>query len=133
MLPDSDNFTEDQVDQMLDGWVEDIDGGKRVLRLEYPVEIKIGAAGKKAEPVEIIELVFRRPKASILDKANNRDRVKAAREMIASVVEAPVEGVVLQERHIGDLDMADFTRASLVLGRFFPKPPATGSSGTGES
>lgn len=131
---DPNQLTEEQISEMLDGWVEDCDDGTRILRLQYPLEISIGAAGKKAEPQEFDHFVFRRPKASILDLATKRgEQMVIAREMVASMLQAPLEGVRFTERHLRELDMEDFIRAQLVMGRFFPKPPPVADSPTGES
>lgn len=132
MLPDITDLSDGQVAEMLDGWAEDLADGTRVLRLEYPLEISIGAAGKRAEPRIFDTLIFRRPKAAILDIATKPgDAMKIAREMVASMLAPAVDGIRLEARHLAELDLQDFIRAQVVMGRFFPKPPPAGGSGTG--
>lgn len=131
---DPNSLTEDQIAEMLEGWAEDGDDGTRILRLEYPLEVSIGATGKKAEPQVFDTLVFGRPKAGILDIATGRgNEMVIAREMIAAMLKPPVDGVRFAERHLSSLDLQDFIRAQLVMARFFPKPPAAAVSETGES
>lgn len=129
---DPNALSDAQVAEMLDGWAEDCADGTRVLRLEFPLEISIGAAGKKAEPQVFDSFVFNRPKAGILDIATKKgDQMMIAREMIASMLQCPLDGVRFAERHLRELDLQDFIRAQLVMARFFPKPPPVADSETG--
>lgn len=135
MIPDLDNLTDEQIVEMLDGWVDDLPDGSRKLRLDEPLEIQIGSHGRKAEPMVIEELIFGKPKADILDLAAAKgETMKIARAMLASIIRPPVEGVKLgAELHLKQMDLADFFRAQLVMGLFFPKPPRAATLETTEN
>ncbi|EPY01380.1 hypothetical protein [Magnetospirillum fulvum] len=135
MIPlPNDELDEDEVRAQLDGWMDELAGGNRLLRLEYPLEIMIGAGGKKAEPMEFDTLEFRRPKAAILDIATGKGAQMAiVREMISSMLVPVLDGVKIMPRHLENLDLIDFTRASLTMGLFFPRPPKAAALETGET
>jgi len=129
------DYTPAQVEAMLDGWIDDLPDGSVLLRLRAPLVIKVGRNGAKPEPVEITELHLRRPKASILDILSRPGvlETKAAREAIATLLPPLEGGGQINCHHLDNLDVDDITRATLVMGRFFPKPPPAPDSGTTET
>ncbi|MBF0252160.1 MAG: phage tail assembly protein [Alphaproteobacteria bacterium] len=112
----------------LEDFVEDRDGGRAALRLEYPFEMtdKRTGGGDGARLVAVLE--FRRPVAGDLDILGhaNADPLKAARAFVAALVDLPEP--LLAKR----LDAADMTRAQAVAFGFLPtssRPKGGGATG----
>lgn len=112
----------DPADVDLTGFVEDGDQGRKVLRLEYPIEVTVkDGSGSQVETVEYIE--FRRPIARDLDLLDSLASGKAvmagSRKFVAALV---YQDSRISLRKIEELDAEDMMRAMAVCFGFFQKP-----------
>lgn len=106
----------------LEGYVEDGEEGRKVLRLDYPIKVTVtDGSGSHAEEVEHIE--FRRPIARDLDLLDSLASGKAvmagSRKFVAALV---YQDNRISLRKIEELDAEDMMRAMAVCFGFFQKP-----------
>ncbi|PKR50767.1 phage tail assembly protein [Thalassospira marina] len=112
----------DEID--IAGFVEDGEGGNKILTLEYPFSVTVKSGGQSVtEDVHHIE--FRRPKGKDMDAIEQMsgNAMRGARGFVAGLIVKP-EGINASK--LGDLDATDMMRAMKVCFDFFPK----GRSGT---
>lgn len=112
----------DPSDVDLEGYVDDGERGRKILRLEYPIEVKITeGSGDHTEEVNHIE--FRRPIARDLDMLDSLASGKAvmagSRKFVAALVFGDNR---ITERKISEMDAEDMMRAMAVCFGFFQKP-----------
>jgi len=117
-------------DVNLDDYLEDIPGGQKMLRLEYPFSVQKKENGGPMQDVQVDALTFRRLKAGDLDilaKSTETTVMKDMRALIAVMTDT-------LEPHIQKhLDADDFFRALVTVTGFFPKPKShqTGATSPG--
>ncbi|MBR9781964.1 MAG: phage tail assembly protein [Rhodospirillales bacterium] len=119
------DFKPEDID--LDGYVEDGKFGRKILRLEYPVAVKVeDSSGKHEEAIEHIE--FRRPVGRDLDLLEKLDGGKSvmagSRKFIAGLVFGDER---VTEKAFEQMDADDYFRSMAVCFGFFLKPSRTTS------
>ena len=112
----------DFTDVDLDEYVEDSVKGRKILRLEYPLEIKIeDSSGNSVEEIKHIE--FRRPIGRDLDLldslADGKSVMSGSRKFVAALVYGESR---ITQRKIEELDAEDVMRCMAVCFGFFQKP-----------
>lgn len=112
----------DFTDVDLSEYVEDSDKGRKILRLEYPLEIIIeDSTGTVIEEVKHIE--FRRPVGRDLDLldslADGKSVMNGARKFVSALVYGDSR---ITQRKLEELDAEDVMRSMAVCFGFFQKP-----------
>ena len=112
----------DPSDVDLEGYVDGGERGRKVLRLEYPIDVNItDSSGDHTEEIKHIE--FRRPIARDLDlldsMASGKSVMAGSRKFVATLVYGDNR---INERKIAEMDAEDMMRAMAVCFGFFQKP-----------
>jgi hypothetical protein len=112
----------------LTGWVED-EGRQKRLRLEDPIVVRVDE-GDGAQPIKIESLLIRRLKAGELDllasKSAEREPLAAMRGLIRKIIVDPHNTIL--DKHLAEMDAADFLRAVKVVEGFLPLSRKTGGA-----
>jgi|GEM_PF-2998039 len=109
------DFKPEDID--LDGYVEDGKFGRKILRLDYPILVKVqDGNGRREETIEHIE--FRRPVGRDLDLIEKIDSVAVSRKFMSGLVYGDER---VTERTFEQMDADDYFRSMAVCFGFFLK------------
>tara|TARA_A100000171_G_scaffold6710_2_gene5223 strand:+ start:27890 stop:28270 length:381 start_codon:yes stop_codon:yes gene_type:complete len=116
----SDDFDPEDID--IEGWVETGDFGRKVQKLEYPIEVSIeDSSGRRTDRITHIE--YRRPVGRDLDRLEKMEGsnqvFSATREFVHPLIFGD-DRVTLSK--LGELDAADSLRSAAIAFSFFPQP-----------